>query len=198
MGEEPAKPAEGELTPPPTPDQKPEKSYGQADVDSITDKVRSGLQKKLDAQTKQLEELKTANLSEQEKAVAKAVADAKNEGRAEKDAELTAYKRTSTIERLLAAKGVTNAEQVARLIDADADPEEGVSQLEKDMPQLFTTNKVGGGGGRNLPSDGDESMSEEHVNEMIQKHGPQWLTLERRDRLNKWRSEHQGTIRRLN
>ncbi len=179
----------------PTPETKPDKSYNQVDVDNITEKVRGGLQKKLDAQTKQLEDLKQANLTEQDKALV----DAKNEGRAEKDAELVAYKRQATVERLLAAKGVTNAERVAMLIDADADPEDGVRKLAEDMPQLFTTtNTVGGGGGRNLPTDGEGSITEEYVNEMVVKHGPGWLTHERLAKLKQWRTENQGTIRRIN
>jgi len=194
MGEEPTKPAEVEPTPTPTPEPKPEKSYSQADVDAITEKVRKGLTTKLTAKETELEGLKTANLSEQEKALE----DAKNEGRAEKDAELTAYKRTSTIERLLAARGVTNAEQVARLIDADADPEEGVRKLADEMPQLFTSTKVGGGGGRSLTPEGGQAMSEEYVNEMVQKNGPGWLTVERLAKLKQHRAENQGSIRRLN
>ncbi len=194
MGEEPTKPAEVEPKPPPTPETKPEKSYNQADVDAITEKVRKGLNTKLDAQTKQLEELKTANLSEQEKAVE----DAKKVGLDEGRAELEVFKRQATIERLLAAKGVTNAEQVARLIDADADPDEGVAKLAEDMPQLFTTTKVGGGGGRSLTPEGGQAMSEEHVNDMVQQHGPGWLTTERLAKLKQWRIENQSSIRRLN
>ena len=195
MGEEPAKTVEpDEGTPTPTPETKPDKSYTQADVDSITEKVRKGLNTKLDAQTKQLEELKTANLTEQEKALE----DAKKAGLDEGLAELGKFKRQATIERLLAARGVTNAEQVARLIDADADPEEGVTKLVADMPQLFATNTVGGGGGRSLTPEGGQAMSEEYVNEMVQKHGPGWLTTERHAKLKQHRIENQGSIRRLN
>lgn len=176
-----------------TPESKLEKAYTQADVDAITEKVRRGLNTKLTAKEQELEGLKAANLTEQEKAIE----DAKKAGADEVRAELEVFKRQATIERLLAAKGVTNAEQVARLIDPEADPEEGVKKLTEDMPQLFETTKVGGGGGRNLPSDGDQAMSEEHVNDMVQKHGPGWLTPERLGKLKQWRTENQGSIRRL-
>jgi len=194
MGEEPTKTVEpDEGTPTPTPEQTPQKAYTQADVDNITEKVRAGLTSKLTAQEKQLEELKARAMTEQEKAIE----DAKKAGADEVRAELEVFKRQATIERLLAAKGIVATDKVARLIDPDADPAEGVAQLEKDMPQLFTSTKVGGGGGRNLPSEGDQAMSEDHVNEMIQKHGPGWLTAERAAKLKQWRIENQGTIRRL-
>jgi len=194
MGEEPTKTVEpDEGTPTPTPEQTPQKAYTQADVDNITEKVRAGLTSKLTAQEKQLEELKARAMTEQEKAIE----DAKKAGADEVRAELEVFKRQATIERLLAAKGIVATDKVARLIDPAEDPAEGVAQLEKDMPQLFTSTKVGGGGGRSLTMEGGAAITEEYASEQIQIHGSAWLTPERRAKLQAWRDSRPKGHRRL-
>jgi len=67
-----------------------------------------------------------------------------------------------------------------------ADPKEAAQDTIRNLSVKFddtTKTVVGGGGGRNPDPAGEPEFTEDHVAEMMQKHGSNWLTKERRAKL---------------
>lgn len=167
-----------------TTSERAEKVYKQADVDSITAKVRTGLETKLRAAEAEAERLRTANQTEEEKKLAEARA----EGANEVQAQLEALKRENSIKLALIAKGVPESQldRYARLVDADADPKEAVDALAKETPQLFQAFKPTnpGPGGRS-PASGQSGveMTVEGISEYLR--DPNVTQAQKREFLNK-------------
>lgn len=146
-----------------------ERSYNQSDVDSIVAKVKAGLEGKLTKATETIDSLKTKAMSDDEKKIEQAVAEAT----ARLTADHESYKRTATVARLLVSKGVPEeqVERVALLVSADGEPAEAVEALSKDMPNLFDTKRIGGGGGRNPDQDTPPELTPEYITEKLQGFG---------------------------
>ena len=179
-----------------------EKVYKQADVDSSTEKVRQTEAAKRIKAEKDLADLQARSMTEDEKRLA----DAKAEGRKEVETQLEVAKREAAVLRHLAAKLGPNAtdEQLADLakLAGDGDPKEAVEALAAKWPGFFTTNTTrapGGGGGRNVTGGGDEEYTPEYLDDMIGKHGPGWMTKERRAKIAAYEAAHNTSgIRPLN
>ena len=174
---------------PPAPEgEKPK--YTQADMDAITAKVRGGLETKLTKTQAELEKVRQAALSDDEKKLE----EARKSGAAEATAQLDVVKRQAAVERSLLAKGVPEAmlERAARLIDPDAEDIPGaIEALAKDIPGLFTTKQIGfgGGGGRNADHDVPDYSPEGVKARIGQPGGKAWYEAHR-GKIKQWRAEH--------
>ena len=125
-----------------------EKVYKQADVDSITEKVRLGFEKKLMAAAAESEKLKASLLSEDEKKLAAA----KAEGAAEMTKQLAEHTRTSAVREELLARGISKDQVAAmsRLVDPEIENvTAAVDAVAKTYAPLFNAKRSVGADGRN-------------------------------------------------
>jgi len=173
-----------------------ERTYTQADLDSIVGKSQANYEAKLARMQKELESVRQRAMTEEEKKLE----EAKAEARKEVEAELATTKRQAAVERALLARGVPEErlERVARLVDSEEEPADAVAQLQKDMPELFKSTTPGGGGGRNATSGDPEDWSPDKVSELIRTQG-MTAYIARRPEIMKWQEAHgiKSDVRRL-
>lgn len=177
---------------PTTPAKEVEKTYSQVDVDNITAKVRGGLEAKLTKAQKELEDLRQKAMSDDERKIAEAKAEAVKEYQGK----LAAVERASAIKLELAARGIgrEHIDRVVRLVGDEEDPSEAVNVLVKEMPQLFQNKArtVGGAAGPNQELSEGPAYTADYVTEMIGKKGPGWYA-EHKKEIEKWQAENVPT-----
>ena len=122
--------------------------YSQTDVDSIVNKVKANLQGQIDKLSGDNEKLRKAGLTESEKQLEQA----REEGGADALKTLAAERRSAGVREELLSRGIKREQlgSMSRLVDPETeDAAEAVGAVAKEFPELFKTNSVGGGGGRN-------------------------------------------------
>ena len=174
------------------------KSYTQADVDSITEKVRkteARARAKLEAE---LAAVKRANETEAEKAIR----EAEERGASEAKAELERLKKSSALKDMLLAEGIDpqRVSAAVRLADDYEDAAEEAKRLKESLPEWFgggTTKRQTGADGRTAHIGDDfDPADPEQVDEYIRTHGIDAYA-KKRDAIRSAQNAKFGGIRKL-
>lgn len=132
------------------------KTYQQADVDSLLDKVRKTEEAKRNKLVSELEERRKAAMTDDEKRIQAA----REEGAKEAKAQLDAVKRADALKDALLESGINSKRLRHALALAkefagpESETEEVIEVLKRESPELFTGPKFGPPDGNNSPRNG--------------------------------------------
>lgn len=159
-----------------------DKVYKQDEVDKIMEKVRETERKKLTDKDAEIEKLRQAQMTDEEKKLKAA----RDEGAKDAQGKLDAKIKEDTLKDAMLEAGINpkrirHAVALARDLSPDAEPQEAVNALKKDLPELFgKASSFGPGDGVTRSVDDTETWSSEYIDQMIAKHGTGWYAANRK------------------